>query len=63
VGTTLGEAGVNIARMQLALHPKGHQALQLLNVDPLPPEDVVASLRALPEVVSVELADLGPGVS
>jgi D-3-phosphoglycerate dehydrogenase len=63
LGTTLGEAGVNIARMQLALHPKGHQALQLLNVDPLPSDDVLATLRALPEVMSVDLAELGPNVS
>ena len=63
LGSTLGDAGINIARMQLALHPKGHQALQLLNVDPLPSDDVVAKLRALPEVMSVDLAELGPSVS
>jgi D-3-phosphoglycerate dehydrogenase len=58
IGTTLGQAGINIVRMQLGLHPKGDQALQLLNVDPVPPKVVVEALRAYPEVISVNLIEL-----
>ncbi len=63
VGGALGTAGINIVRMQLGLHPKGHEALQLLNVDPMPSDEVVEALRALPEVITVELVELGPKVS
>jgi D-3-phosphoglycerate dehydrogenase len=63
VGSILGAAKINIARMQLGLLPDGNEALQLLNVDPIPPEEAVAALRALPEVTSVDLVELGPRVS
>jgi D-3-phosphoglycerate dehydrogenase / 2-oxoglutarate reductase len=59
VGMALGDAGVNISRMQLALHPKSGRALQLLNVDSTPSEAVVSMLRALDAVVSVHVLDLG----
>ncbi len=59
VGTTLGDAGINIPRMQLGLAPGGTRALQLLNVDPAPERAVLDALRALPGVESVQLIDLG----
>jgi D-3-phosphoglycerate dehydrogenase / 2-oxoglutarate reductase len=59
VGMALGDAGVNISRMQLALHPKSGRALQLLNVDTTPSEAVVSMLRSLEAVVSVNVLDLG----
>jgi D-3-phosphoglycerate dehydrogenase len=59
VGMALGNAGVNISRMQLALHPKSGRALQLLNVDSTPSDDVLGSLRALEAVESVHVLDLG----
>jgi D-3-phosphoglycerate dehydrogenase len=60
VGTLLGGHGINIKRMQLGLHPKTGEALQLLSVDPLPGDEVLATLRALDGVVSADLFDLGP---
>ena len=62
VGTTLGDAGVNIARMQLGLSPAGGKALQLLNVEPAPGRAVLESLAALPGVEEVQLLDLGEKV-
>jgi D-3-phosphoglycerate dehydrogenase len=62
VGTTLGDAGVNIARMQLGLSPGGGRALQLLNVDPAPGRPVLDALRALPGIERVQLIDLGAKV-
>ena len=62
MGTLLGEAHINIARMQLGLHPDGSEALQLLNVDPIPPLEVMDALRALPEVNRIDLLELGPRV-
>jgi D-3-phosphoglycerate dehydrogenase len=62
VGTMLGEAGINIARMQLGLHPDRPEALQLLNVDPMPGDPVLRALEALPEVLTVDLLELGPRV-
>ena len=57
VGTLLGEAHVNISRMQLAL--KDGEAAMLVNVDPAPSDEVVEALRAMPEVTSATLLDLG----
>jgi D-3-phosphoglycerate dehydrogenase len=62
VGTTLGDARINISRMQLALHPKNGEALQLLNVEPTPGEAVLERLRAIDGVERVVLLDLGTRV-
>ena len=59
IGSTLGEAQVNISRMQLGLNPEGDEALQLLNVDPAPGNEVLDALRALPGIESVRLIELG----
>ncbi len=57
VGTLLGEAGVNISRMQLAL--KGGLAAMLVNIDTSPAEAVLESLRNLENVISADLLELG----
>jgi D-3-phosphoglycerate dehydrogenase len=59
VGTLLGDARINIARMQLALLPEEGRAMQLLNVHPAPPDSVLDSLRALDGVERVQLLDRG----
>ena len=59
VGTVLGEAGINISRMQLGLQLDGKRALQLLNVNPRPSAQVLDALRAHPAVENVHLLDLG----
>ena len=62
VGNVLGEAGINISRMQLGLLPDGSEALQLLNVTPSPSDAVLQQLRELAAVEHVSLIDLGPKV-
>jgi D-3-phosphoglycerate dehydrogenase len=59
VGTLLGEAGVNISRMQLALHPERAEAAMLVNVSQAPKQQVVEALRAMPHAISVQLLELG----
>ena len=63
IGSVLGEAGVNISRMQLGLNLAGTEALQLLNVDPAPDESVLDAVRSLPGIQSAELLDLGAKVT
>jgi D-3-phosphoglycerate dehydrogenase len=63
VGTLLGDASVNIARMQLGLDRPTGQALQLLSVEGNVDDALLARLRALPGVQTVKLLDLGRRVS
>jgi D-3-phosphoglycerate dehydrogenase / 2-oxoglutarate reductase len=59
VGTLLGEAGINISRMQLALHPKRAEAAMLVNISHAPSQQVVESLRKMPHALSVQVLELG----
>jgi D-3-phosphoglycerate dehydrogenase len=59
VGTLLGEAGINISRMQLALHPHRAEAAMLVNVSQAPTQQVVESLRKMPHAISVQVLELG----
>lgn len=58
VGTILGEEGVNISRMQLALQRERGEAAMLVNVDARPAESVMERLRNLPNVISAVLVEL-----
>jgi D-3-phosphoglycerate dehydrogenase len=58
VGTILGEAGVNISRMQLALQRERGEAAMLVNVDERPAAAVMERLRNLPHVISAQLVEL-----
>jgi len=60
VGTLLGEMGINISRMQLALNRERNQAAMLVNVDASPSQKVLEALRAAPQVISAQLVELGP---
>jgi D-3-phosphoglycerate dehydrogenase len=59
VGTILGEAGINISRMQLGLVPERAEAAMLVNVDRAPDAATMETLRALPNMISVHLVELG----
>jgi len=59
VGTLLGKAGINISRMQLALHPQRAEAAMLVNISHAPPQQVVEALRAMPDAISVQVLELG----
>ncbi len=59
VGTLLGNAGINIAGYHQARVAAGGDALAAISVDARLPGAVLDSLRALPEVRSAAIADLG----
>jgi D-3-phosphoglycerate dehydrogenase len=58
VGSILGEAGINISRMQLGLVPERKEAAMLVNVDSVPPESVLEQLRNSPHVITAKLLEL-----
>ena len=60
VGEILGEAGLNISRMQLALVRERGEAAMLVNIDSVPEPGVMERLRKLPHMISAQLVDLGP---
>ena len=60
VGVLLGEAGVNISRMQLALVRERGEACMLVNVDSDPGDAAMERLRDLEHMISAQLVDLGP---
>jgi D-3-phosphoglycerate dehydrogenase len=52
-GTVMGEAGVNIATLNLGRDKPGGDAICMVAVDEPVPEEVLARIRALPQVVRV----------
>jgi D-3-phosphoglycerate dehydrogenase len=59
VGTLLGEEGINISRMQLALNKERGEAAMLVNVDHMPSDRVVRRLQDHPHVIFAHLLELG----
>jgi D-3-phosphoglycerate dehydrogenase len=60
IGTVLGQGGINISRMQLALIPERSLAAMLVNIDRAPDEAVMEQLHSLPHLISAQLVELGP---
>ena len=58
MGTILGEGGINISRMQLALVPERKEAAMLVNVDRPPSEHVMTRLREVPHMIAAQLVEL-----
>jgi D-3-phosphoglycerate dehydrogenase len=58
LGTLLGEGGVNIAEIHLARLSGGEDAVAVLRLDQQPAEAVMRRIADLPEVHSVQMADL-----
>jgi D-3-phosphoglycerate dehydrogenase / 2-oxoglutarate reductase len=58
LGTLLGEAGVNIAEIHLARRADGDEAVAVLRLDQEPDEAVLQRIAGLPEIRSVQVADL-----
>lgn len=58
LGTTLGEASINIADIHLARQNGGGDALAVLRLDQCPPQECLEALRRLPEVKEVRVVDL-----
>jgi D-3-phosphoglycerate dehydrogenase/(S)-sulfolactate dehydrogenase len=58
LGTTLGAAGVNIARISLSRTDDRTRAFAFLNVDSTPTAEVLAKVKALPHVRTVRAITL-----
>ncbi len=58
VGTLLGEAKINIARLELGREHVGGLAVSLVHVDDPVPEVVMEKLRRLPNIISAHLIKL-----
>ena len=58
VGTILGDAGINISRMQLALHESRGEACMLVNINQDPGEKVLAALRDTKNMIAVQVLEL-----
>jgi D-3-phosphoglycerate dehydrogenase len=58
VGTILGDAGINISRMQLALHESRGEACMLVNIDQDPGDKVLAALRDAKNMIAVQILEL-----
>ncbi|MCG8592727.1 MAG: phosphoglycerate dehydrogenase [Proteobacteria bacterium] len=57
IGSLLGEEGINIARMQLALVRERGEAAMLINIDSAPSERVMERLRNVEHVMAAQLVD------
>ena len=58
VGTILGEAGVNIADMDVGKNPEGEAALMVLSTYSPVPDEVVARLRAVDGILEAQPIEL-----
>jgi len=58
LGTTLGEAGVNIARMTVGREPGSGRNIILLNTDTLVDKELLRKVRELPDIYEAMVLDL-----
>jgi D-3-phosphoglycerate dehydrogenase / 2-oxoglutarate reductase len=58
IGTLLGDHGVNIATMSLSRNQAGGTALTVLNLDSAPSEQLLAKIRASPDIHSAQVIEL-----
>ena len=58
IGTLMGEHGVNIASMSLSRDIKGGHALTVLNLDSVPPDKLLESVRKDPDISHVRVVSL-----
>jgi D-3-phosphoglycerate dehydrogenase len=55
LGTRLGERGINIATFHMGREAPGGDAITIVGVDQVVPDDILAQLRALPQVRYVKV--------
>ena len=58
IGTLLGDHSVNIATMSLSRNQEGGTALTVLNLDSVPPEELLAKIRANEDIRSAQVIGL-----
>ena len=58
LGTLMGKYQVNIASMSLSREHAGGQALTVLNLDSVPPDEVLDEIRRDPDISNVKVVKL-----
>jgi D-3-phosphoglycerate dehydrogenase len=58
IGNTLGKHNVNIAQMNVGRAAAGGEAIGVVNLDSIPPQEAVEAVEAHPDVVSVSVIKL-----
>jgi D-3-phosphoglycerate dehydrogenase len=60
IGTIFGKHQVNIAQMTVGRQLPGGEAIAVLNLDALPPEEALREVRAHPQISSLSIVKLPP---
>ena len=60
IGTIFGKHQVNIAQMTVGRQVPGGEAIAVLNLDSLPPEDAIKEVRNHPQISSLSVVKLPP---
>ncbi len=58
LGTTFGRHNVNIAQMNVGREQPGGEAIGVVNLDSIPPEEALEEVRKHPEITSTSLIKL-----
>ncbi len=58
IGTTFGRHQVNIAQMNVGREQPGRDAIGVVNLDSIPPEEALDEVRRHPDILSVSLITL-----
>ena len=60
IGTIFGKHQVNIAQMTVGRQLPGGEAIAVLNLDSMPPDEALAEVRAHPQISSLSVVKLPP---
>jgi len=60
IGTIFGKHHVNIAQMTVGRQIPGGEAIAVLNLDSMPPEEAIKEVRAHPQISSLSVVQLPP---
>jgi D-3-phosphoglycerate dehydrogenase len=60
IGTIFGKHAVNIAQMTVGRQIAGGEAIAVLNLDSLPPEEAIKEVKAHPQISSISVVKLPP---
>jgi D-3-phosphoglycerate dehydrogenase len=60
IGTIFGKHQVNIAQMTVGRQIPGGEAIAVLNLDSMPPEEAIKEVRAHPQISSLSVVQLPP---
>ena len=58
IGRTLGDEGVNIAQMNVGREEQGGEAIGVVNLDSVPSDQALETLRQNPDILSLSVIKL-----